>query len=251
MTDLAPLAAHLDEYLRIADVRDAPNAVNGLQVENGGTVSRIAAAVDLCDATVRLAAEQHADLLLVHHGLFWGGVKPLVGPTYRRVAHLIRANIALYSAHLPLDCHPEVGNNPLLARRLGLALEGAFGEDEGQAIGVWGETDSDRDAFTHRVTAALGAPPRLMAFGPERVRRVGVVTGGAGSMIAQAARAGLDTYVTGEGAHHTYFDAEELGLNVYYGGHYLTETFGVKALAEHVAQKFSLPWVFLDHPTGL
>ncbi|HEX9611687.1 MAG TPA: Nif3-like dinuclear metal center hexameric protein [Gemmatimonadales bacterium] len=251
MTDLAPLAAYLDDYLRITDVRDAPNAVNGLQVANRGTVSRVAAAVDLCDATVRLAAEQRADLLLVHHGLFWGGLRPLVGPTYRRVAGLVRANIALYSAHLPLDCHPDVGNNPLLARRLGLELKGAFGEDEGQPIGVWGEVDSERDAFTRRLADALGAPPRLLAFGPERVRRVGVVTGGAGSMIAQAARAGLDTYVTGEGAHYTYFDAEELGVNVYYGGHYLTETFGVKALAEHVAERFSLPWVFLDHPTGL
>lgn len=251
MTDLAPLAAYLDDYLRVAAVRDAPLALNGLQVANRGTVARIAAAVDLCEATVRMAAEQEADLLLVHHGLFWGAPRPFVGPAYRRLAGLIRANIALYSAHLPLDCHPEVGNNALLARHLGVEIRGAFGEADGQTIGVWGETNVTRDAFTRRLGEVLGAPPRLMAFGGDPVRRVGIVTGGAGSMIAQAARAALDTYVTGEGAHHTYFDAEELGVNVYYGGHYLTETFGVRALAEHVAARFDLPWTFLDHPTGL
>jgi dinuclear metal center YbgI/SA1388 family protein len=251
LIELARLATYLDDYLSVAEIADAPSALNGLQVSNGGTVSRVAAAVDACAATVRMAAERQADFLLVHHGLFWGGVRPLVGPDYRRVAGLIRANIALYSAHLPLDRHPEVGNNPLLARRLGVDVRGGFGEDEGQTIGVWGEMDTTRDDFTHRLAQALGAAPRLLAFGPERIRRVGVVTGGAGPMIGQAARAGLDTFVTGEGAHHTYFDAEELGLNVYYGGHYLTETFGVKALAEHLTEKFSLPSVFLDHPTGL
>ncbi|MGH7701437.1 MAG: Nif3-like dinuclear metal center hexameric protein [Gemmatimonadales bacterium] len=251
MTELDRLVTYLDDYLDVARVRDAPQALNGLQVANGGTVTRLAAAVDLCQTTVELAARDRADLLLVHHGLFWGGLRPLAGPAYRRVAGLLRHNIALYAAHLPLDRHPEVGNNPLLARRLGVTIGGEFGETDGQMIGVWGEVDVAREAFSGRLAEVLGAPPRLLPFGPDRVRRVGIVTGGAGSMIDQAARAGLDTFVTGEGAHHTYFDAEELGLNVYYGGHYLTETFGVRALAEHVAATFSLPWSFLDHPTGL
>ena len=249
--ELTALASYLDGYLRVSEVPDAPHAVNGLQVANTGTVNRVAAAVDLCEATVRMAAEQGADLLLVHHGLFWGGLQPLTGRAHRRVAGLIAKNIALYSAHLPLDLHPEVGNNVVLARQLGVSLRGEFGEEYGVRIGVWGEVDVTRDALERQLAALTGSAPRLMAFGPARVRRVGVVTGAAGSMIAQAAAAGLDTFVTGEGPHHTFFDAEELKLNVCYAGHYATETVGVKALAEHLHVRFQLPWAFLDHPTGL
>lgn len=249
--ELTTLVSYLDGYLRVAEVPDAPHAVNGLQVANAGTVSRVAAAVDLCEATVRMAAEQGADLLLVHHGLFWGGLQPLTGRAHRRVAGLIAKNIALYSAHLPLDLHPEVGNNAVLARQLGVSLRGEFGEEYEVRIGRWGEVDVSRDAFERQLAVLTGSAPRLMAFGPERVRRVGVVTGAAGSMITQAAAAGLDSFVTGEGPHHTFFDAEELKLNVFYAGHYATETVGVKALAEHLHVRFQLPWTFLDHPTGL
>ena len=249
--NLAVVVSYLDRYLRTSDVPDAPNALNGLQLANGGTISRVTAAVDLCDATVQMAAQQGADLLLVHHGLFWGGLQRLTGRAYRRVAGLIRHNIALYSAHLPLDVHPEVGNNAVLAHRLGVARRGEFGEEYGMRIGVWGEVDIPRAVLAQRLGEVVGGHPRLMAFGPERVRRVGIVTGAAGSMIGQAAAQGLDTYITGEGAHHTFFDAEELGLNVFYAGHYATETFGVKALAERLCTEFDLPWTFLDHPTDL
>ena len=249
--DLAAVVSYLDRYLRTSEVPDAPNALNGLQLANGGTISRVTAAVDLCDATVQMAAQQGADLLLVHHGLFWGGLQRLTGRAYRRVAGLIRHNIALYSAHLPLDVHPEVGNNAVLAHRLGVARRGEFGEENGMRIGEWGEVDIPRAVLAQRLGEVVGGHPRLMAFGPERVRRVGIVTGAAGSMIGQAAAQGLDTYITGEGAHHTFFDAEELGLNVFYAGHYATETFGVKALAERLCTEFDLPWTFLDHPTDL
>ncbi len=248
---LGDVTRYLDDYLRVREVADAPDALNGLQVANGGEITRVAAAVDVCEATVRLAAEAQADLLLVHHGLFWGGPRPLTGPAYRRVAGLLQCDIAVYSAHLPLDRHPEVGNNAVLARQLGVSVRGEFGEEYGVTIGVWGELDVERMDLRERLNELLGSAPRLMAFGPARTRRVGIVTGGAGSLIGQAAAAGLDTYITGEGAHHTYFDAEELGLNVFYAGHYATETVGVKALAEHLHQRFGLPWVFLDHPTGL
>src|SRR5213594_3728624 len=170
---LAEVVAHLNGYLRIADIPDAPHALNGLQVSNRGTVTRVAAAVDLCEATVRMAAEGGADLLLVHHGLLWGGLKPLTGPAYRRVAGLMQKNIALYSAHLPLDLHPDVGNNAVLARQLGVTVRGGFGEEYGVQIGVWGELDAPRGALQQKLAAALGAPPRVMPFGPERVRRVG------------------------------------------------------------------------------
>jgi dinuclear metal center YbgI/SA1388 family protein len=249
---LDTIVAYLDEYLRIADeVADPTEALNGLQVTNSGEVTRIAAAVDLCAATVRMASEQHAELLLVHHGLFWGGVRPLVGPAYDRVAELIRGNIAVYSAHLPLDRHPDVGNNSELARLLGITVRGVFGSYHGASIGVWGDGTSTRDELGRSLAKVLGGAPRLLPFGPERVQRVGIITGAGGSLIPQAAAAGLDTYITGEGQHWTYFDAEELHLNVFYAGHYATETVGVKALAQHVSQKFSVPWVFLDHPTGL
>jgi dinuclear metal center YbgI/SA1388 family protein len=249
---LDTLVRYLDDYLRVADeVADAPEAMNGLQVANVGDVTRIAVTVDLCEATVRMAVAQHADFLLVHHGLFWGGLRPLVGSAYRRVRDLITGNVALYAAHLPLDRHPEVGNNSVLARRLGVSIRGEFGSYHGAPLGVWGEFAGTRDDLSRTLTKALGTPPRVLPFGPERVQRIGIVTGAGGSMIPQAAAAGLDTYVTGEGQHWTFFDAEELALNVFYAGHYATETVGVTALAEHLCKKFDLPWVFLDHPTGL
>jgi len=249
---LDDLAVYLDNYLRLRDeVADPPEALNGLQVANAGEVTRLAAAVDLCEATIEMAADAKADALLVHHGLFWGGLRPLVGPAYRRVAALVSRNIAVYAAHLPLDRHPDVGNNACLARLLDVSLRGEFGSYHGAPIGMWGELDVSRDDLAGSLTKALGASVRLLPFGPPQVRRVGIVTGAGGSLIPQAAAAGLDTFITGEGPHWSFFDAEELKINVYFAGHYATETVGVKALAEHVNRKYAIPWVFLDHPTGL
>ncbi|MDQ3138283.1 MAG: Nif3-like dinuclear metal center hexameric protein [Gemmatimonadota bacterium] len=262
---LAEIVRYLDEYLRVRDVPDERNAVNGLQVENQGLVGGIVAAVDASQATIDgVIAEGPgrggaAALLLVHHGLLWDGNLPLTGRRYRRVAALLEHDIPLYSAHIPLDLHPTVGNNVVLAERLGLAVEGWFGDYRGVAIGVWGHAPArlaPRDALLHEVNHALGTPTpgagaRLIAGGPERVSRVGVITGGAGNMIGAARDAGLDTFITGEGAHYTYFDAIEWGLNVIFAGHYATETLGVQALASHLAERFELDWEFHDHPTGL
>ena len=248
---LSELTAYLDDYLRIQSIGDDADARNGLQVENGGEVTRVAAAVDACEAVINEAARAGADLLLVHHGLFWGGGVPVTGRAYRRLAALVRGNVAVYSAHLPLDVHPEVGNNPLLARLLGMEVEGWWGEYKGGPVGVWGSLSVAREELVARARSALGVEPRLIASGPPRTGRVGVVTGSGGSMIGQAHAEGLDTLVTGEGQHWTYFDAEELGVNVLYAGHYATETLGVRALAEHLERRFGLPWTFIDHPTGL
>ncbi len=252
---LSEVVRYLDQYLRISEVPDEPNALNGLQVENGsGRVGRIVAAVDAGMATI-LGAGSGSVLLLVHHGLFWDGNLPLTGRRYRRIRALLDRDAALYSAHIPLDLHPEVGNNTLLASGLGLANTAPFDLYRGAAIGVQGtiEPAIGRAEFVGRVERLLGgtAPPRLIAGGPEQVRRVGIISGGAGGRIGAARDAGLDTYLTGEGAHHTYFDAMELGVNVVYAGHYATETPGVKALAAHLAERFGLPWEFHDHPTGL
>ena len=248
---LDDLVQYLNGYLRIGEVTDDPHALNGLQVENGGEVQNVAVAVDACQAAIDQAAQRGADLLLVHHGLFWGGLEPLVGRHYRRIAALLRHGIALYSAHIPLDRHPEVGNNVVLARKLGMEVRGWFGDYRGSPVGTWGELDLPREALAGRLGEILGHPARLVPAGPERSRRVGIITGGAGSMIKDAWGAGLDSFITGEGQHWTFFEAEELGVNVYYAGHYATETVGVKALAEHVAERFQLPWTFIDHPTGL
>src|SRR5437667_11585724 len=164
--ELTELVSYVDDYLRVLEVPDAPHAINGLQVANAGTVSRLAAAVDLCEATVRMAAEQGADLLLVHHGLFWRGLQPLKGRTHRRVAGLIAKNIALYSAHLPLDLHPEVGNNAVLARQLGVSPRGEFGEEYGVPIGRWGGVDVPRDALERQLAALMVPAPPVMAAGP-------------------------------------------------------------------------------------
>jgi dinuclear metal center YbgI/SA1388 family protein len=249
--NLPDLVAHLDELLRVRDIPDYPSALNGLQVEGTRAVSRVACAVDAAEATIHAAVDAGADLLVVHHGLFWDGNQPVTGRRYRRLKALLDADLPLYSAHLPLDVHPELGNNARLLRALEIEPRGQFGEYRGMPLGWWGEADLRREALCARLDALLGSRVKLVAGGPERVSRIGVVTGAAGSMVAEAAAAGLDAFITGEGAHHNYFDAEEGGVNLFLGGHYATETFGVKAIGEHLAQTFGLEWLFLDHPTGL
>ena len=246
---LTEVRSWLDGQLRVAEIPDYPGALNGLQVESDGPVRRLIAAVDASLATIKEA--RSGDLFLTHHGLFWDGSAPIAGRRYHKVKALLEAGAALYSAHIPLDLHPEIGNNVLLARALGVTVEGWFGRFQGMPIGVHGPLVVDRDALTAKVSALLGAVPKVIPGGPQRVGRIGIVTGAAGGMIAEAKEAGCDTFLTGEGSHHTYFDAMEIGVNVFYAGHYATETFGIKALAERTARQFDLPWEFHDHPTGL
>ena len=249
--ELERLVQYVDGYLGVAEHPDYDTALNGLQVEGPPQVSHVCAAVDASEATIEAAADLESDLLLVHHGLFWDGLRPLTGRRYRRVRRLVEAGVGLYAVHLPLDAHPEVGNCALLARALGLDVESRFGAYRGAPLGWWGTTDTDRPGLVARVETAVGGPVRLIPGGPERIRRVGVLTGGGGSFVSEAAREGLDAYVTGEGSHHTAIDAMEAGVNLLYAGHYATETFGVKALAAHLAERFGLAWEFLDHPTGM
>jgi dinuclear metal center YbgI/SA1388 family protein len=255
---LRDVTDYLDGYLRVREIPDSSNAVNGLQVENSGTIGRIVAAVDASLATIEAATEgDEPALVLVHHGLFWDGNVPVTGRRYRRLRALLSADAALYAAHLPLDVHPEVGNNVVLAERLGLVVDGWWGDYRGMPIGVLGHAPpalSHRPQLLREIERALGVDAEaihLVPGGPDVLRRIGIVTGAGGSMIAAARDAGLDTLITGEGAHHTYFDAMEWGLNVIYAGHYATETLGVQALASHLADRFDLPWDFHDHPTGL
>ena len=248
---LASIVQYCDTLLHTSDIQDYEGAVNGLQVENRGAVARVAAAVDASAATIRLALAARADLLVVHHGLFWGPRHPWTGRHYRLLRLLFDQNLAVYSSHLPLDVHPKLGNNAQLCAALGLTRLEPFFPHHGQLVGQRARARISRAELARRLRQATGAPPRVVPGGPEMCRVIGVVTGGAGAELNLAAQAGVDTFVTGEGPHWTYALAEELGINVLYGGHYATETFGVKALAAELGQRFGIPWVFLDHPTGL
>ncbi|MEX0856050.1 MAG: Nif3-like dinuclear metal center hexameric protein [Gemmatimonadota bacterium] len=248
---LESILQFLDATLGIPDFPDYPGAANGLQVQGTERVHRIGAAVDAGVETIEAAATAEVDLLLVHHGLFWEGLRPVTGRRYRRLAPLMQNGISLYGAHLPLDAHEELGNAAQLLRALGLEPETRFGQYEGVGIGFTAHLSEEREAFRDRVSQVVEGPVHLIPGGPVRLRRIGVVTGAGGSMIREAAEAGLDGLLTGEGAHHTFLDAMELGVNVFYAGHYATETWGVRALAARLESEFGLPWEFLDFPTGL
>ena len=250
-TKLANIVAHCNRTLKPESFEDWPGAVNGLQVDNDGSVSRIAAAVDATLNTVKKAIDVEADLLIVHHGLFWGATHPWTGNRYKLLRMLLDNKIAVYSSHLPLDAHPKLGNNAQLCKALGIKTPRPFFSERGQEIGLRGTLDLSRIQLAKRLAKATGAKPTVLPGGGARCRKIGVVTGGAGAEMKTAVDEGVDTFITGEGPHWTFALAEDLGLNVFYGGHYATETFGVKALCEHLSKKFKLPWTFIDHPTGL
>ena len=251
MPELSEIVRFADELLRLSEIEDYPNALNGLQIENSGAVRRIGAAVDASRRTIQIAVEQGIDLLIVHHGLFWPGLRPVTGPLHQALKLAFDDNLALYSAHLPLDFHPRIGNNILLASSLGLSNTRPFLEREGTFLGLQAEATLGRDDLLTRLETSLGGTVRCIGAGPKETQRIGIVTGGAGAEIYAAARAGVDTYITGEAPHWAAVAADELGINLFLGGHYATETFGVKALAGEISQRFEVPWEFLDYPTGL
>ncbi len=252
MALLSEVVAYLDEQLDIAAIPDYPGALNGLQLANEGEIGRIVAAVDGSLAVVEAAAAAGGPgLLVVHHGMFWQGAQPVRGAFYRKLKTAMDAGLAIYSAHLPLDVHPEWGNNACLARAIGIHEWSPFLDYKGLAVGVRGAWQGTREELKQRLMLAVGGPVTVCAGGPERIASVGLVTGGAGSEVVRAAAAGVDAFISGEGPHWSFPLAEELGLNVFLAGHYATETFGVKALAAELARRYSLPWDFVDRPTGL
>lgn len=248
---LAAIVTHCDKILRTREIGDYDSAANGLQVANRGSVTKIAATVDGSLSTVKLAAAAGADLLIVHHGLFWGARHPWTEKNYELLRLLLENDLAVYSSHLPLDAHPQLGNNAQLCAALGLKRLKPFFGTHGQTIGFKSQTKISRAELAKWLERATGVRPKVIPGGPDICGRIGVVTGGAGAELKVAAREGVDTFITGEGPHWTFALAEELGLNVLYGGHYATETFGVKALAAHLSKKFNVPWTFLDYPSGL
>jgi dinuclear metal center YbgI/SA1388 family protein len=281
MASLSEIVNYADRFLRIRDVGDWDNALNGLQMENSGRVTRIGAAVDVSTRILTEAQKRDIDLLIVHHGLFWPGLQPVRGAFGRQLRIAFENDIALYSAHLPLDIHARVGNNAQLIAALGLgfgvrrhvaAFESSprrirpvadadvsahcksaqpFLEEKGQPVGLKVRSSLSRSKLVRKLENALKGPVKVFGFGPKQTRVIGVVTGAAGSEIYRVADEGIDTFITGEAPHWAAVAAEEVGMNLLVGGHYATEVFGVKALAAHLSKRFRVSWEFIDCPTGL
>jgi dinuclear metal center YbgI/SA1388 family protein len=251
MVTVGQLVDYCRDLLRVGEIEDWPNALNGLQIENSGDVTKIGAAVDVSARTIDAAIEREIDLLIVHHGLFWPGLQPITGSRRRTLERAFEHNVALYSVHLPLDVHSVLGNNAQLAVALGFENTEPFFEQKGQCVGLKVKAQVSRAELARKLEHSLGAPVKLFAAGPEQTQTIALITGGAGSDIYAVAQEGIDTFITGEAPHWAAVAAEELGINLLLGGHYATETFGVKALAAHLSDRFNLPWEFLDCPTGL
>jgi dinuclear metal center YbgI/SA1388 family protein len=254
---LRAIAVHIDAYLDLRTIPDYPNALNGIQIANRGSITRLAAAVDVSRKVIRHTVDSGANLLLVHHGVFWGGVQPLRGAHYERLKMLLENDIAVYSAHLPLDAHAAIGNNVLLATQLGLTPQSGFAEFQGFQIGVQGEAAVATSTLLDRAQTFArqwGGEARATDIDADRVTRRWAICSGGGASAAtlnEATAAGIDTLIVGEGPHWTAVDAPDLDLAIIYAGHYATETLGVRALAAHVGDAFDLPWSFIHAPTGL
>ena len=249
--ELSRLTAWLDTYLDVGGFDDA--SLNGLQVEGRPDVTKVAVAVDSSLTTFEAAAERGADLLVVHHGLFWGKPLAIKGMHGRRVKYLLDHGVSLYAAHLPLDAHPEVGNNYGLARILGMSDLEPFGQVGRRTIGVKGR-------FPNKVTLReladtlekeLGESVLVHAGGTLELETLGIITGGAAREVNAAADEGLDAFLTGEPKHETFYDAFERNINALYAGHYMTETVGVSLLADKLGAEFGLEADFILLPTGL
>lgn len=257
MTALTDIIEHLDALLRTSEIPDYPPAMNGLQLENRGQVTRVATAVDFSLRTVEAAVEAGADLLVVHHGMFWSGARALRGTHYRRLVQLIHHDVAVYASHLPLDVHPEIGNNVLLAHELGLTPDGGFARFQTIEVGVRGSSDIATIELVTRARALAERHGGQVVVTPHgaarRTRRFGICTGAGASSdtIREALAHGIDTLIVGEGPHHTGVEAADAELVIIYAGHYATETLGVQALGARLEKHFGLPWTFLDLPTGL
>jgi dinuclear metal center YbgI/SA1388 family protein len=256
MTQSSDLAAFADELLHTASTPDYPNAVNGLQLENRSPIRGIAAAVDFSTRAIQGTVEKGANFLIVHHGMFWSGISPFSGPSYRTLRMLMENDIAVYSSHLPLDRHPTLGNNARLASELGLTVTSSFARFQDIFIGVSGESDIETASLISRVrefAKSYGDIRTSVVPGGRRTRKWGMCSGAGASAetLSEASTAGIDTLIVGEGPHWTAIHAEENELAIIYAGHYATETLGVRALAEHLAEKYKVPWSFVSAPTGL
>ena len=254
---LDAVVAHLDGVLRTSEVPDYPGALNGLQVANSGRVAHVATAVDYSRAAIEGAIAAGASLLVVHHGMFWNGAQPFVGPAYERLRLLVAHDLAVYGSHIPLDLHRTLGNNVLLARALGLTPDGGFARYKQLEIGLSGTTELETATLAERATTFAARHGHVTVHTPivpgRRTRRWGICSGAGASIdtLREATERGLDTLIVGEGPHHTAVEAAERGVTILYAGHYATETLGVRALGAELERAFGLPWSFVGEPTGV
>ncbi|MGE9295213.1 MAG: Nif3-like dinuclear metal center hexameric protein [Puniceicoccales bacterium] len=246
MAKLSDIVKFCDERTRIHSVKDFPPAHNGLQIENNGTVTKIGAAVDAGLVPFEKAAAAGIDFLIVHHGVFWNPPVPITEHRYRKIKTAFDHNLAVYGSHLPLDCHPEIGNNAILAKKLGLEVDGGFVHYEGNDIAVTAPATGDRAQLRAKLEELFPTSLTAIEEGPAEIKRIGILTGSGRSAIPELRANGIDTFITGELKQEHFNIAQEEGFNIYLGGHYATETFGVCALAEKVAAKFKLEWEFVS-----
>jgi dinuclear metal center YbgI/SA1388 family protein len=246
MATTSDLVKFCDQRTKRIDIPDFSGSHNGLQIANNGSITKIGAAVDAGLAPFQKAAEAHVDFLVVHHGLFWIPPIPIVGNAYEKIRLCIESNLAVYGSHLPLDCHPEIGNNRLLADKLGLSPKATFLPYEGVDIGLIATCSYNLGELRDRLSDLFPKGFHSMEFGSENPKDIAILTGSGQSAVDQLLSAGTDTLVTGELKQHHFNLAQELGLNLYTCGHYATETFGVDALAQEVAKAFDLPYEFID-----
>lgn len=247
---LNDIVSFLDKTLSVDSIPDAPGALNGLQLENDGTVTRIAVAVDGSEKTLQAALDMGADLLILHHGLFWQRMQPVTGIAYRKLKKAMDGNLAVYAAHLPLDVHSVYGNNALLAKACGLRPCGEGLDYHGVSLGTHGVFHGACRELALKLEEFIGAPvqPYWTESADAPAGDVFICSGGAGDELQQAAALGCRTYITGEGSHWNIPLANELGMNLIFGGHYFTETCGVKALGQLIKDVYGLDWAFIDLP---
>ena len=245
------LVSFLDDYLQISAYPDKSS--NGLQVEGKPEVERVAFAVDTTLRTIERAAKAGTDMLVVHHGMIWGGLGYITGIHYKRLKALMESGINLYAAHLPLDAHPEVGNNVELLKLLGLEPKGPFGEYKGIPVGFWGEFDEPQpiEKVAQIIAEKLSTTVKTYKFGEREIKSVGAVSGAGAFALEEAWRKGIDLLLTGEFSHADYLTAVDLPQSVLVAGHYKTETLGVRALMRVVKERLGLDVIFIDEPTGL
>ena len=242
--DAAEIARFCDLITRRREVADYPDARNGLQHRGSRKVRRIGAAVDAGTAVFAQAAKAGVDFLIVHHGIHWRPTLPAKAVLTARKAALRRHGLSLYSSHLPLDAHPFIGNNAIIARRLDLEIDRWFLDFEGTPIACLCK-GVPRATLARRLRAEYPSTFKAIEHGPARPRRIAILSGSGRSALTELAKLGCDTLVTGELREEHFNEAHEQGWNLYPCGHYATETWGVKALAEAAARRFELDWTFV------
>ena len=245
MSALLEIVNYCNERTKTKDIKDFPGSFNGLQIENNGKVNKVGAAVDAGHIPFKLATDRGIDFLIVHHGIFWDSPTPLTGPNYRKIKHCMDHNLAVFGSHLPLDCHPQLGNNAIIADKLGLSKVDTFLPYEGNDIGLITDCCYTIDHLKSRLEKLFSCGISTMDFGSQNPERIAILSGSGQSAVGHLTSLGVDTLITGELKQNHFNYAQENKLNLFTCGHYATETFGVRALGAEVAKKFDLPFEFI------